>query len=118
MSLFKKKKEEPAASACCCGQTNVGVTPTEGTTSTCCGEKTDGVCCVKVLGSGCASCHALYENAQKAVSQAGLNVEVEYVTDMEKIMGYGIMSMPALMIDEKLVSAGKVLKSKEVEKLL
>jgi hypothetical protein len=37
---------------------------------------------------------------------------------MEKIMGYGIMSMPALMIDDKLVSAGKVLKSKEVEKLL
>lgn len=117
MSLFKKKKEEPSASACCCGQTNVGVTQTERTTSTCCGEKTDGVCCVKVLGSGCASCHALYENAQRAVIQAGLNVEVEYVTDMEKIMGYGVMSMPALVINEKVVSVGKVLKATEIQLL-
>ena len=40
------------------------------------------------------------------------------ITDMEKIMGFGVMSMPALMIDGKVVSAGKVLKAKEVEKFL
>ena len=48
----------------------------------------------------------------------GLNVAVEYVTDMEKIMGYGVMSMPALVVNEKVVSMGKVLKAADVEKLL
>ena len=45
-------------------------------------------------------------------------IREDYITDMEKIIGYGIMSMPALMIDEKVVSVGKVLKAKDVEKLL
>lgn len=73
---------------------------------------------IKVLGGGCRSCEALLKAAKEAVEAKGIDAEVEYITDMEKIMGYGIMSMPALMIDDKLVSAGKVLKSKEVEKLL
>ena len=73
---------------------------------------------IKVLGGGCRSCEALLKAAKEAVAAKGIDAEFEYITDMEKIMGYGIMSMPALMIDDKLVSAGKVLKSKEVEKLL
>ena len=73
---------------------------------------------IKVRGGGCRSCEALLKAAKEAVAAKGIDAEVEYITDMEKIMGYGIMSMPALMIDDKLVSAGKVLKSKEVEKLL
>ena len=73
---------------------------------------------IKVLGGGCRSCEALLKAAKEAVAAKGIDAEVEYITDMEKIMGYGIMSMPALMSDDKLVSAGKVLKSKEVEKLL
>jgi len=73
---------------------------------------------IKVLGGGCRSCEALLKAAKEAVAAKGIDAEIEYITDMEKIMGYGIMSMPALMIDDKLVSAGKVLKSKEVEKLL
>ena len=73
---------------------------------------------IKVLGSGCKSCEALLEATKEAVEKKGIDAEVEYITDMEKIMGYGIMSMPALMIDEKVVSVGKVLKAKEVEKLL
>ena len=48
----------------------------------------------------------------------GLSVEVEYVTDMQKIMEYGVMSMPALVVNEKVVSMGKVLKRGDVEKLL
>ena len=48
----------------------------------------------------------------------GFTIEVEYVTDMEKIMQYGVMSMPALVINEQVVSMGKVLKPKEVETLL
>ncbi len=48
----------------------------------------------------------------------GIPVEPEYVTDMEKVMSYGVMSMPALVVNEKVVSAGKVLKPKDVEKCL
>ena len=47
----------------------------------------------------------------------GLNVEVEYITDMEKVMGYGVMSMPAIVVNEQVVSMGKVLKTADVEKL-
>ena len=116
MSLFKKKKEVET-SACCCGNDAVETTAEKGT-SACCGEKADGICCVKVLGSGCASCYALYENACKAVRDSGLDLEVEYITDLEKIMSYGAMSMPALVINEKVVSVGKVLKASDIMKLL
>ena len=48
----------------------------------------------------------------------GLSVEVEYITDMQKVMEYGVMSLPALVVNEKVVSTGKVLKAADVEKLL
>ena len=114
MALFGKKKEEKKAetSCCCCGGEQ---TATE-TASTCCGEKVDGICCIKVLGSGCKACHQLYDNTVKAVE--GMGIKVEYVTDLQKIMEYGAMSMPALVVNEKLVSAGKTLKSAEILKLI
>lgn len=115
MALFGKKKEEVKAEpACCCG----GAEKTKTEEASCCGEKVDGICCIKVLGAGCKSCHEQYENAKKAVENLGLNVEVEYITDMEKVMSYGVMSMPALLVNDKIVSVGKVLKPKEIEKLL
>ena len=119
MALFNfgKKKEEKKAPACAC---NCGCPTSEATevVNTCCGEAVNGICCIKVLGSGCKSCHALLEATKEAVKNMGLTVEVEYVTDMEKIMEYGVMSMPALVVNEKVVSMGKVLKAAEVEKLL
>ena len=72
---------------------------------------------IKVLGAGCKSCHETYENTKKALKNTGIDVEVEYITDMEKIMAYGIMSMPALVINEKVVSTGRVLKSVDIENL-
>ena len=112
MALFNfgKKKEKKNAPACCCGSTEpkveetvsccCGSAPqTEETTSCCCGKSVDGICCIKVLGSGCKSCHALLETTKEAVKNMGLTIEVEYVTDMEKIMKYGAMSMPALVIN-------------------
>ena len=115
MALFGKKKEEVKAEpTCCCGGAEEA--KTEGTS--CCGEKVDSVCCIKVLGAGCKSCHEQYENAKKAVENLGLDVEVEYITDMEKVMSSGVMSMPALLVNDKIVSVGKVLKPKEIEKLL
>ena len=106
-------KEEVKAPACCCGGTDVAESE-----SSCCGEPVEGICCVKVLGAGCKSCHEQYENAQQAVKAMGLDLEVEYVTDMEKVMEYGVMSMPALVVNEKVVAYGKVLKPAEVEALL
>ena len=131
MALFnfgKKKEEETKVPTCCCGG-GESVTD-EGTgcccdsdkkveaASTCCGKAVDGICCIKVLGAGCKSCHEQYENAKAAVKALGLSVEVEYITDMEKVMAYGVMSMPAIVVNEKVVSMGKVLKSADVEKLL
>lgn len=100
MSLFRfgKKKEE-----------NVG---------DCRSEVIDGICSIKVLGTGCVSCHTLLENVKTAVLALGISEEVEYVTDLKKIMDYGVMEMPALIINQKVVSSGKVLKAEDVKKLL
>ena len=67
-----------------------------------------------MLGAGCKSCREQYENTKEAVKALGLSVEVEYITDMQKIMEYGVMRMPALVVNEKVISAGKVLKADDV----
>lgn len=119
MSLFNfgKKKKEEKAPACAC---NCGCQTSEANeiTNDCCPEAKNGICCVKVLGAGCKTCHEQYENAKKAVESMGLSVEVEYITDMKKVMEYGVMSMPAIVVNEKVISMGKLLKPAEVEKLL
>ena len=73
---------------------------------------------IKVLGGGCCKCENLLEAVKEAVAEKGIEAEIEYITDMSKIMEYGIMSTPALMIDNKVVSMGRVLKAKEVAKYL
>ena len=120
MALFnlgKNKEEENKKPVCAC---NGGCSTSESDKieNDCCNAAKDGICCIKVLGSGCKSCHALLESTKEAVKAMELSVEVEYVTDMQKIMEYGVMSMPALVVNEKVVSMGKVLKSGDVEKLL
>lgn len=116
MALFNwgKKNEEKKTESCCCGSGAAA----EEAASCCCGSPVEGICCVKVLGAGCKSCHELYENAQTAVKALGLPLEVEYITDMEKVMAYGVMRMPALVVNEQVASMGQVLKAAEVEKLL
>jgi small redox-active disulfide protein 2 len=73
---------------------------------------------IKILGSGCKKCVALGENAKAAVNAAGKQAEIVKVTDLAQIAAYGVMSTPGLVIDEKLVSAGRVLTAQEIEKLL
>jgi small redox-active disulfide protein 2 len=73
---------------------------------------------IKVLGGGCSKCEALLEAAKEAVAKTGVNAEIEYITDFAQIARYGIMSTPALVIDEKVVSAGRVLKASQIEKWL
>ena len=120
MALFnfgKKKEEEKKTPACACSS-GCPTSEAEEITNDCGPEAKGGICCVKVLGAGCKSCHEQYENAKKAIKDMGLSVEVEYITDMQKVMEYGTMSMPALIVDEKVVAMGKVLKANEVVALL
>jgi small redox-active disulfide protein 2 len=63
---------------------------------------------IEVLGSGCAKCKKLFENAEKAVKDSSVKAEVSKVEDMEKIIGYGVMSTPSLVIDGVVKSAGRL----------
>jgi small redox-active disulfide protein 2 len=73
---------------------------------------------IKILGSGCKNCIMLGENTKQALKDSGIEAEIIKVTDIQEIMAYGVMSTPALVIDEKVVSYGKVLKAKDVAKIL
>lgn len=73
---------------------------------------------IKILGSGCKNCVTLKENTEAALKEIGLEAEIIKVTDFKDIMAYGVMSTPAIVIDEKVVSFGKVLKPKEIVKIL
>ena len=61
---------------------------------------------IKILGAGCPSCKRMVSDVEKLVVQLNLDAHVEYVTDMEKIMSYGVMSTPVLVIDEQIVLIG------------
>jgi len=61
---------------------------------------------VKILGSGCASCKSMYNDVTRIIDRTGWKVEVEYVQDITRIMSYGVMSTPVLVIDEKIVMVG------------
>ena len=115
---FGKRMEEETKGGCCCK----GALANE-TANTCCCEsapveKSACGCHIKVLGAGCKSCHELHENVKKAVANMNLDAKVEYITDMEKVMSYGVMSMPAIVVNEQVVSMGKVLNATQVEELL
>ena len=115
MALFnfgKKKEEKKNCCTCCSSQKEVK------STNECCGTKAGNICCIKVLGAGCATCHKQYENVKEAVKALGLDVEVEYITDLAKVMEYGVMSMPAIAVNEKVVSMGKLLKASDIQILL
>ena len=122
--IGKKKESAQAASECCCNAQDDRTREA----ACCCGpeesasaeQKAGGGCTVKILGSGCKNCHALYENTKAAVAAMGKSdsIAVEYVTDMPAIMAYGVMSMPALVCCEKVISAGRVLRPGEIRKLL
>lgn len=73
---------------------------------------------IEILGTGCAKCKALEEAAKQAVSKSGKFAQIEKVEDIMKIMEYGVMSTPALVIDGKVVSTGKLLSMDEIVELL
>lgn len=73
---------------------------------------------IEILGSGCAKCTTLYENARSAVAASGISAEVVKVEEIPKIMAYGVMSTPALVIDGQVKFSGKVASAAEIKALL
>ncbi len=73
---------------------------------------------IKILGANCTKCEQLKANTIKAVQELGLGIEVEKVVDLDKIVSYGVMTIPALVIDEKVVSVGKVLTVEKVKEFI
>jgi small redox-active disulfide protein 2 len=73
---------------------------------------------IQVLGTGCARCKKLYENAQKAVEELGLEALVEKVEDIQQIMSFEILMTPGLVIDGYVKAAGRVPNVEEVKKLI
>jgi len=73
---------------------------------------------IKVLGGGCTSCKKLHELTQDAVKELNIDEEIHYITDMAEIMKAGIMSTPALMVNGKAKTMGRVPKLKEIKKII
>ena len=73
---------------------------------------------IQVLGTGCSQCKMLTANAEKAVLELGLPVEIEKVTDIEEILKFRILMTPGLVIDGKVKSAGRLPSSEEIKKML
>ena len=108
MSIFIRKKE---ANNCCGGACDAeSMAKAES-------AKTGGAR-VKVLGSGCAKCNQLEAATKEALEQLGMDSSIDHVTDFSQIAAYGVMTTPALVVDGKVLSYGKVLKTEEIVKLL
>jgi small redox-active disulfide protein 2 len=73
---------------------------------------------IKILGSGCANCKKLEENTAQALKELNIEAAIEEVKDIGEIIDYGVMKTPALVIDEKVKSSGRVLGVEEIKKIL
>lgn len=110
MGLFGKKNQEDKG--CCCGGICDAKTITEAKEAQSVGAS------VKILGSGCAKCNALEASTKEALEQLKMDTAIDHITDFAQIAAYGVMTTPALVVDGKVVSYGKVLKKDEVVKIL
>lgn len=73
---------------------------------------------IKILGGGCANCKKLEENTLLALKELNIEASIEEVKDIDQIIDYGVMKTPALVIDEKVKSSGRVLGVEEIKKIL
>jgi len=73
---------------------------------------------IEILGAGCAKCDALEQNVRKAVDELGIEAEVRHVRDLKEIMNRGVMMTPALAINGKMVSVGKMLSVEKIKEIL
>lgn len=112
MVLFGKKNKIEKTTSCCYGDNCDAESMAKAESG-----KSEGAS-VKVLGSGCAKCNQLEAATKAALEQLGMDTTIDHVTDFSQIAAYGVITTPALVIDEKVVSYGKVLKTEEVVKIL
>lgn len=73
---------------------------------------------LQILGTGCPKCKRLSENAEAAAKDLGIEYQIEKVTDINKIMNFGVMMTPALAVDGQVKAVGKVLSPDEIKKML
>jgi small redox-active disulfide protein 2 len=73
---------------------------------------------IQILGTGCPKCRTLTANAEAAVKTLGVDAEIQKVEKIQEIMKFGVMTTPALVVDGKVRSAGKVLSAEEIRKML
>jgi len=73
---------------------------------------------LQILGTGCAKCKSLTQNTETAVKEAGLDAVIEKVEDLPAIMKFGVMSTPALVVDGRVVSQGKLLSPVEISRII
>lgn len=73
---------------------------------------------IQILGTGCAKCQQLTENAKQAAEKLGLDYELEKITELNQIMHFGVMTTPGLAVDGKVLIVGKVPNPADLEKLL
>jgi len=73
---------------------------------------------IRILGTGCPKCQALARNAEMAAKELDLECELEKVTDIHEIMKFGVMITPALVVDEEVKAAGKVLTTEQIRAML
>lgn len=111
MALFAKKNRTDASS-CCCSRNYSPEDMAKAEAAKSQGSR------IKILGSGCAKCNQLADAAKAALEQLGMDASVEHVTDFAQIAVYGVMTTPALVVDGKVVSYGKVLKADEIVRIL
>ncbi|HUX15588.1 MAG TPA: thioredoxin family protein [Phycisphaerae bacterium] len=73
---------------------------------------------IQILGAGCPKCKKLADNAEAAAKALGIEYTIEKVTDIDRIMGFGVMMTPALVVDGQVKAAGKVPSADEIRKML
>ena len=73
---------------------------------------------IQILGTGCPKCKTLAQHAQTAAEQLDIKFELEKITDLNKIMSFGVMITPAIAIDGQVKSTGKVLSVEQIKELL
>jgi small redox-active disulfide protein 2 len=73
---------------------------------------------IQILGTGCFKCKALESNAREAVAKAGIEADIEKITDLDKIMEMGVMVTPGLAVDGEVKKSGKVLNADEIVEII
>lgn len=73
---------------------------------------------IKILGTGCRNCNVLEANVRRALDEMGLDMGIGHVTEIDRIVSYGVMQTPSLVFGEEVVSVGKVLSVDEIKQLI